>query len=76
MTISGAWEESGDYTPGLANTLENHLNFDVEASDSPLEISEAVSANRTYARSEDGEYYEYFSSYEEDNTPSYLQIMN
>ena len=26
--------------------------------------------------SEEGDYYEYFSSYEENKTPSYLQIMN
>ncbi len=56
---TGAWGASGDYTPGLANTLENHLSLDVEAADSPLVISEASSANRTYARSADGGCYDY-----------------
>ena len=60
---SGDWELSGDYTPGMDNTLENHLTLDVESSDSPLVISEAASANRTYARDASGEYHDYIEIY-------------
>ena len=60
---NGAWEVSGDYTPGLPNTLEDHLSLDVASADSPIVISEASSQNRTYARSADGECYDYIELY-------------
>ena len=56
---TGAWGASGDYTPGMANTLENHLSFDVGSVESPLVISEVSSANRSYARCADGQCYDY-----------------
>ena len=59
----GAWGVSADYTPGLPNTLEDHLSLDVASADSPIVISEASSQNRTYARSADGEYYDYIELY-------------
>ena len=59
----GAWGVSADYTPGLPNTLEDHLSLDVASADSPIVISEASSQNRTYARSADGECYDYIELY-------------
>ena len=56
---TGAWGASGDYTPGMANTLENHLSFDVGSVESPLVISEVSSANRSYARCADGQCCDY-----------------
>lgn len=61
--VNDVWEESGDYTPGAANTLENHLALDVETSDSPLLISEAASANRTYAPDVEGRCHDYIELY-------------
>ena len=60
---TGAWGESGDYTPGLANTAQSHLSLEERATDSPLVISEAASANRTYAPSAGGECYDYIELY-------------
>ncbi len=60
---NGAWGVSADYTPGLPNTLEDHLSLDVASADSPIVISEASSQNRTYARSADGECYDYIELY-------------
>lgn len=60
---TGDWELSGDYTPGLSNTLENHLGFDVETVESPLVISEISAANRTYAPAASGECYDYIEIY-------------
>ena len=56
---TGVWEISGEYTPGLANTREMHLSLEAEESDSPLVISEASSANRTYAPDADGACHDY-----------------
>ena len=66
---NGAWEVSGDYTPGLPNTLEDHLTFDVERSDCPLVISEASSANRTYAPDANGEYHDYIEIHNTSASP-------
>ena len=55
----GAWENSDYYTPGLANTLENHLGFDAETVESPLVVSEIMSANRTYLPDADGACHDY-----------------
>ena len=54
-------------------TNYEHLDFESECSvfSNGYECRECGCFN-----SEDGDYYEYFSSYEEDKTPSYLQIMN
>ena len=60
---SGEWELSGDYTPGLANTLENHLTFDVESADIPLVISEVCAANRSYAADAGGAFHDYIEIY-------------
>ena len=56
---TGVWEISGEYTPGLANTREMHLSLEAEESDSPLVISEASSANRTYAPDASGNCHDY-----------------
>ena len=56
---TGVWEISGEYTPGLANTREMHISLEAEESDSPLVISEASSANRTYAPDADGACHDY-----------------
>ena len=56
---TGAWEASGEYTPGLANTRENHLALEAERGDSPIIISEASSANRTYAPDAGGRCHDY-----------------
>ena len=56
---TGTWQVSGEYTPGLANTREMHLSLEAEESDSPLVISEASSANRTYAPDADGACHDY-----------------
>ena len=56
---TGVWEISGEYTPGLANTREMHLSLEAEESDSPLILTEASSANRTYAPDADGACHDY-----------------
>ena len=56
---TGTWQVSGEYTPGLANTREMHLSLEAEESDSPLVISEASSANRTYAPDASGNCHDY-----------------
>ena len=60
---TGVWEISGEYTPGLANTREMHLSLEAEESDSPLVISEASSANRTYAPDASGACHDYVEIY-------------
>ena len=60
---TGVWEISGEYTPGLANTREMHLSLEAEESDSPLVISEASSANRTYAPDASGNCHDYVEIY-------------
>ena len=57
------WTASGLYTPGLANTPENHAGFEVETVESPLVISEVMSANRTYLPDADGNCYDYIELY-------------
>ena len=56
---TGTWQVSGEYTPGLANTREMHLSLEAEESDSPLILTEASSANRTYAPDADGACHDY-----------------
>ena len=56
---TGTWQVSGEYTPGLANTREMHLSLEAEESDSPLLLTEASSANRTYAPDADGACHDY-----------------
>ena len=56
---TGTWQVSGEYTPGLANTREMHLSLEAEESDSPLVLTEASSANRTYAPDADGACHDY-----------------
>ena len=56
---TGIWQVSGEYTPGLANTREMHLSLEAEESDSPLVLTEASSANRTYAPDADGACHDY-----------------
>ena len=56
---TGAWGIRGDYTPGLPNTAADHLSLEKRATDDPLVISEAASANRTYVPSAAGECYDY-----------------
>ena len=56
---TGIWQVSGEYTPGLANTREMHLSLEAEESDSPLILTEASSANRTYAPDADGACHDY-----------------
>ena len=60
---TGTWQVSGEYTPGLANTREMHLSLEAEESDSPLVISEASSANRTYAPDASGACHDYVEIY-------------
>ena len=56
---TGIWQVSGEYTPGLANTREMHLSLEAEESDSPLVLTEASSANRTYAPDASGVCHDY-----------------
>lgn len=55
---SGAWQMSGEYTPGMANTAENHATLvdNIVAVQSDVVISEFMASNVTYAPDEDGEY--------------------
>lgn len=57
-TGSDSWDVSYDFTPGLGNTPENHLSFEQIAADSPVEITEIMAKNVTYAP-DNGMYYDY-----------------
>lgn len=54
-----SWQVTGDYTPGLANTYENHATFVTPMAESPLEITELMASNKTYAPDNNGFYHDY-----------------
>lgn len=54
----GTWTVTDEYTPGLANTSENHRSFETVMVESPIEISELMAKNVSYA-APDGGYYDY-----------------
>ena len=60
---AGAWEQSEDYTPGMANTRENHLLFGRERASSALVISEVMADNASYVPAADGHCYDYIEIY-------------
>ena len=43
------WQVTMDYTPGLANTSENHATFVTPMAESPLQVTEIMAGNVTYA---------------------------
>lgn len=53
------WTVTADYTPGLANTAENHATFVTPMAESPLEITEIMASNATYAPDASGLYHDY-----------------
>ena len=57
------WEISADYTPGLANTAENHATFTDVIVDSPLVVTEIMARNATYAADASGLYHDYIEIY-------------
>ncbi len=54
----GTWKVTGEYTPGLENTSENHKSFETVMIESPIEISEIMAKNVSYA-APDGMCYDY-----------------
>jgi len=57
------WEISADYTPGLANTAENHATFTDVLVDSPVRVTEIMARNATYAADASGLFYDYIEIY-------------
>ena len=56
---ANSWEVTSDYTPGLANTRENHASFRDVLLESPVEISEIMAKNTSYAPDAEGQYHDY-----------------
>ena len=59
---SASWEITADYTPGLANTAENHKSFADVMIESPLMVTEIMARNATYDDGA-GRFYDYIEIY-------------
>lgn len=75
--VGDVWEVSGEYTPGLANTRENHQSMFKAMTPSDVVISEVMAANVNAAAADDGMFYDYIelvnlSSQEVDISGFYL----
>ncbi|NLF26515.1 MAG: hypothetical protein GX592_01350 [Clostridiales bacterium] len=55
----GRWEKSREYTPGMANTLENHLLLAGGRAECPVEISELMAANARGFPDGEGLFFDY-----------------
>ncbi|MGI6239957.1 MAG: lamin tail domain-containing protein [Christensenellales bacterium] len=62
-----AWESTAAFTPGLPNTAENHQTFQTVMLESPIEISELMAKNITYAPDASGLYHDYIELYNRSN---------
>ncbi|MBQ4090027.1 MAG: lamin tail domain-containing protein [Clostridia bacterium] len=60
---ASAWERSAEYTPGLANTPENHKAFTDVLIDSPIMVTEIMARNATYAPDASGLCHDYVEIY-------------
>ena len=56
---STSWEVTSDYTPGMENTSANHEKLVFPLTESPIEITEIVAKNVSYAPTKTGEYFDY-----------------
>lgn len=55
----GQWAVSAQYTPGMANTLENHQLLVGQVADDPLVISEIMADNASYKLGREGVCFDY-----------------
>ena len=56
---TSTWEKTSDFTPGLANSPENHASLTTIAVESPIEITEIMAKNATYAPDASGLFHDY-----------------
>ena len=59
LGADGRWEKSREYTPGMRNTLENHLLLAGERAECAVEISELMPANGHYCPDREGLCHDY-----------------
>ena len=73
--ISGEWVVTDEYTPFYANTSENHLlvKGDRALAESPIQITEIMAKNVSYAPDENGEFLDWIEIY---NSASYSVSLN
>jgi len=57
------WEITADYTPGMANTAENHASITDVTVASPIMVTEIMARNATYDTDGSGMYYDYIELY-------------
>ncbi len=71
LNASGEWEITRQYTPGMPNTPESYARLLSERnlSDDPIEISEVMIKNRTYALDEDGDACDYIELHNTSDKP-------
>ena len=60
---NGAWERSGEYTPGLANTRANYESLLAVRLESPVRVTEVCASNTGLAPDENGLYHDYIELY-------------
>ena len=57
------WEATAYYTPGMANTRENHESITQATVESPITVTEVMARNSTYDTDGSGLYYDYIEIY-------------
>ena len=57
------WEITSEYTPGMANTSENHASITDVTVESPVQVTEIMARNATYDNDGSGMYYDYIEIY-------------
>ena len=57
------WEITANYTPGMANTKENHDSITDVTVESPIIVTEIMARNATYDVDGSGMYYDYVELY-------------
>ena len=73
--IGGEWTVTDEAMPGLSNTSENYhlLHDNREVSDSPIEITELMAKNMSYAADENGEFLDWIEIH---NKSAYTVSLN
>ena len=73
--IGGEWTVTDEATPGLSNTSESYhlLHDNREVSDSPIEITELMAKNMSYAADENGEFLDWIEIH---NKSAYTVSLN
>ena len=65
------WIVTGEYTPGMANTAENHLRWinPPAIQDSPIYINELMASNKSFIHSADDTRYDWIELYNAGSAP-------